>query len=110
VLFEGRILNVSVGGMLLAIKKTFSAIMVVGARLVVRFAVKPDESPLVLKGIIRRIEERGPEEDGLGIEFIDTAEKFEYKLAINRLYRYVAERQREVLAAGEQAQRPPYGR
>ncbi len=109
--FEGRILNISVGGMLLAIKKPRSNNLVVGAKLVMLFTLKLDESPLLLKGVIRRVEERsGEDDDAFGIEFIDIPEKFEYKLAINRLYRYVAERQREILASGASGQTSRYGR
>jgi len=99
--FEGEILNISVGGMLLAINKGDAHALVVGTKLGMWFALQPEESPLVLKGIIRRIEERSSAEaDALGIEFIDISEKFEYKLAINRLYRYVADRQRDIAASG----------
>jgi len=107
--FEGRILNISVGGMLLTINRSLSHLPV-GTKLGMRFALSPDENPLVLKGIIRRKEKRAPKEsDAVGIEFIDCAEKFEYKLAINRLYRYVAERQREILATGARDQKQSHG-
>ncbi|MBI5117548.1 PilZ domain-containing protein [Candidatus Poribacteria bacterium] len=96
--FEGRILNISVGGMLLSVNEGTKTIPRVGTKLGLRFSVAPDETPIMLKGIIRRKERRDSAKvDAIGIEFIDTAEKFEYKLAINRLYRYVAERQREML-------------
>jgi c-di-GMP-binding flagellar brake protein YcgR len=99
--FEGRILNVSVGGMLLGVKKSGAFMPMIGTKLGMRFALKSDESSLSMKGIVRRVEERpSGEETALGIEFIDIGDKFEYKLAINRLYRYVADRQREVLAIG----------
>jgi c-di-GMP-binding flagellar brake protein YcgR len=107
--FEGRILNISVGGMLLAINHSLSHLPV-GTKLGMRFSLSPDENPLSLKGIIRRIEQRTlKQEDAIGIEFIDCAEKFEYKLAINRLYRYVAERQREILATGARDQKQSHG-
>ncbi|UCD58493.1 MAG: PilZ domain-containing protein [Candidatus Hydrogenedentota bacterium] len=99
--FEGRIVDISVGGILLAIRKTGKNIPKVGTKLGLRFSVAAGETPIVLKGIVRRILE-GPstEENTIGVEFIDTAEEFEYKLAINRLYRYVAERQRQIGKSG----------
>ncbi len=96
--FEGRILNISVGGMLLAIKEGARSVPRVGTKLGLRFSLAPDETPVVLKGIVRRREKRDSVNvDAIAIEFIDTTEKFEYKLAVNRLYRYVAERQRETI-------------
>jgi c-di-GMP-binding flagellar brake protein YcgR len=96
--FEGSILNISVGGMLLSVNEGTKTIPRVGTKLGLRFSISPDETPILLKGIIRRKERRDSANvDAVGIEFIDTSEKFEYKLAINRLYRYVAERQREML-------------
>lgn len=93
--FEGRIVNVSVGGMLLATTGKTGAAARVGVKLGMRFALAPNESPIALKGIIRRVEQGDSAgETRIGIEFIDTNEKFDYKLAINRLYRYVAERQK----------------
>ncbi|GAB4332006.1 MAG: hypothetical protein Kow0099_03630 [Candidatus Abyssubacteria bacterium] len=99
--FEGRIINISVGGMLLAMKRAHGVTARVGVRLGMRFALAPNETPIALKGIIRRIEE-GPtaEEIRVGVEFIDTNEKFDYRLAINRLYRYVAETRRETIQSG----------
>lgn len=108
--FEGRIVNISVGGVLLAVKNSGGPAPVVGTKMGMRFALKSDETPIVLKGIVRRIEDRpSGEENRFGIEFIDIGEKFEYKLAINRLYRYVAERQREILASGPRRRESRHG-
>ncbi|RJP71561.1 MAG: hypothetical protein C4532_07315 [Candidatus Abyssobacteria bacterium SURF_17] len=99
--FEGRIVNVSVGGILLAVKDAARGVATVGTKLGLWFSLAPNETPVVLKGIVRRVDRASSgEEDTVAIEFIDTAEKFEYKLAINRLFRYVAERQREIIKTG----------
>lgn len=99
--FDGRILNLSVGGMVLAVKEGGSSTARMGTKLGLRFSLAHDETPISLKGIIRRMGRKASTgEETVAIEFIDIAEKFDYKLAINRLYRYVAERQREIIKSG----------
>lgn len=99
--FEGHVVNISVGGLLLAVEKGSKVNVQVGTRLGIRLSLAVDETPLMLKAIIRRME--GKDADGkerVAMEFIDTSEKFEYKLAINRLYRYVTECQKEIIKSG----------
>jgi c-di-GMP-binding flagellar brake protein YcgR len=99
--FQGTIMNLSVGGMLVALTEAVRSLVDVETRIGVRLLLAHDETPLVLKGIVRRIETgHAPDEFRVGVEFIDTEEAFECKLAINRLYRYVAERQREIIKSG----------
>jgi c-di-GMP-binding flagellar brake protein YcgR len=91
-----RTINISVGGMLLTFLKGDAELASVGDRLALMFSLEEDETPLEIDGIIRRIEKKAStEEVRAGVEFIDTGETFEYKLAINRLYKYVAEKQKE---------------
>ncbi len=99
--FEGRVVNISAGGLLLAIEGSSRINAQVGTRLGIRLLLAFDETPLTLKAIIRRVEGKDAAgKERLAMEFIDTSEKFEYKLAINRLYRYVADRQREIIKSG----------
>ena len=90
--------NIGVGGMLLAFLKGDAGRASVGDRLALKFSLGKDETSLELDGVIRRIEKKAStEEVSVGVEFVDTGEAFEYKLAINRLYKYVAERRKEIL-------------
>jgi len=98
--FEGRILDISVGGMLIGIEKLDRSIPDVGTKLGLRFSLAPNETPVTLKGAIKRIEKGSTGRNRIAVQFIDTAEKFEYKLSINRLYRHVAEQQRELTKSG----------
>jgi c-di-GMP-binding flagellar brake protein YcgR len=94
----GTMLNLSVGGALLAVDSLEADIPVEGTDLDLRIVVAEDEAPLKLKGAVRRIEgEQAGENLRLGIEFIETDERFEYKLALNRLYKYIAERHRKLV-------------
>ena len=96
--FEGRTVNISAGGMLVTIEMADSISSEVGTKLVLQFSLAKNETPLRLKGIIRRVETKpSTKEVRVAIEFVDTAETFEYKLAINRLYRFIAEKQREII-------------
>lgn len=100
---NARTINLSVGGMLIEFEEGDIGLVNVGAMLAIQFSVARNETPLKLHAIIRRVEKKSATEQiRAGIEFIDTEETFEYKLAINRLYRYVAERQREILLSGSQ--------
>ncbi len=100
--FRGTIVNVSVGGMLMAVRETEQPDLEEGKKVGLRFSVAKKESPILIKGIIRRIEEdESTGELRVAIEWIDTEEMYEYRLAMNRIYKYVAERQREVIAPKE---------
>jgi len=96
---QGHIIDISVGGMLLMVEQSDVRIPAVGTRLGLRFSLAPDETPVTLKGVVKRIEQKATDRR-IGIQFIDTDEKFEYKLSINRLYRYVADRQRDIIKSG----------
>ncbi len=97
----GRTINISVGGMFILIEEGAEHLADVGTRLALQFSLARNETPLRLNAIIRRIVRKSAAEQlKVGIEFVDTDESFEDKLAINRLYRYVAERQREILQSG----------
>ncbi len=95
---HARSIDLSVGGMLVAFESGDIGLADVGTRLTVNFSIAPGETPLRLKAVIRRIIRKSAAEQlRAGIEFVDIDETFEYKLAVNRLYRYIAERQREIL-------------
>ena len=96
--FKGKMVNISVGGILMSLKNADDIPIEIETKVLVIFSLAENETPLELKGIVRRIDEGdSAEEQNIGIEFIDTEETFESKLAINRLYKYVAERQRQML-------------
>lgn len=98
---KARTIDISAGGMLLAFEEGDTHLADVGAKLALRFSLASDETPLKINGVIRRIERKSATEQlRAAIEFVDIDEEFEYKLAINRLYRYVAERQRNILQSG----------
>jgi c-di-GMP-binding flagellar brake protein YcgR len=95
---HARSIDLSVGGMLVAFESGDIGLADVGTRLAVNFSIAPGETPLRLKAVIKRvIRKSAAEQLRAGIEFVDLDEAFEYKIAVNRLYRYVAERQREIL-------------
>lgn len=96
-----RTIDLSVGGMFIEFEGGDIHLADVGTKLTVKFAVTANETPLRLRAAIKRIIRRSAAEPlRAGIEFIDIDKTFEYKLAMNRLYRYVAERQREILQSG----------
>jgi len=98
---EGHAVNISVGGILLALDTKPVDPPDVGTQFMLRFSMTTHETPLVLKAIVRRIEEEtSSKKKRIGYEFKDSETKFEYKLAINRLYKFVAERQREIIKSG----------
>jgi c-di-GMP-binding flagellar brake protein YcgR len=97
--FKGKMMNISVGGILISLKNVADIPLDADTVVLIKFSLAEDETPLELKGIVRRIgEENANAEQRVGIEFIDTEESFESRLAINRLYKYVAERQRQILS------------
>lgn len=101
--FKGRIVNISVGGVLLALDEKNKKLPKIGTVVVSKFALPEENEPIILKGIIRRHEHTpSTTEYRAGIEFIETEDLFECKLAVNRLYKYVAQRQREMLQAAAQ--------
>jgi c-di-GMP-binding flagellar brake protein YcgR len=98
---KARTVNLSVGGMLVAFKEGDTHLANVGARLSLKFSLARNETPIRLNGVVRRVVKRTAREQvQAGIEFVDIDEAFEYKLAINRLYKYATERQREILESG----------
>jgi c-di-GMP-binding flagellar brake protein YcgR len=101
--FEGTIINISVGGVLMAVEDVTDIPMKTGASLVLSFSLAKNETPLELRGVVRRLE-KGESDTSrkLAVEFIETEETFEHRLAVNRLYRYVTERQREMANHEEQ--------
>jgi len=97
--FKGKMVNISVGGILFSLKNAAYIPLDKETMVLVKFSLAENETPLELKGIVRRIgEEDSTGEQNIGVEFIDIEETFESKLAINRLYKYVAERQRQMLS------------
>jgi c-di-GMP-binding flagellar brake protein YcgR len=95
--FNGQIVNLSGGGMLMAIEKAPDISLDTGTELLMSFSLVQNETPIEINGIVRRVHEKNPpQEREVAIEFIGTGEIFEYKLAINRLYKYIAERQRRM--------------
>jgi len=98
---KARTIDLSVGGMLVAFEEGDTHLADVGTKLALRFSLERNETPIRLNGIIRRVVRKAAREQvQAGIEFIDINRAFEYKLAINRLYKYIAERQREILKSG----------
>ncbi len=98
---KARTINISVGGMLIEFVEGDADRARPGARLAIELSLAQDETSLKLKVVIRRIEKNPTTLQVMAaIEFVETDEAFEHKLAINRLYKYVAERQREILQSG----------
>ncbi len=98
---HARSIDVSAGGLLVAFESGDIGLAEVGTRLVLEFTLTPGEAPLKLKAVIRRIMRKSAAEQlRAGLEFIDVDEAVESKLAVNRLYKYVAEIQREILQTG----------
>lgn len=97
--FEGNIVNISVGGVLLGVREeSIITLLGGGVTLLLRFSLIENETPIELMGLVRRIyDESSAGEREVAIEFTGTEETFEYRLAINRLYKYIAERQRQML-------------
>ncbi len=97
--FEGNIENISVGGVLLSVKEEPAITSLrAGVTLLLRFLLVESETPIELMGIVKRMyDEDSIGERQVAIEFTNTEETFEYRLAVNRLYKYIAERQRQML-------------
>ncbi len=98
---RARSIDLSVGGMLVAFESGDIGLAEAGTKLILDFTLTPGETPLKLKAIIRRLIRRSATEQlRAGLEFIDIDETFESKIAVNRLYRYIADGQREILQTG----------
>ena len=98
---RGRTINISVGGMLIVLEEGATDLADVGTKLALQFSLEKNETPIRLSAIIRRLEKKSATDQfRMGIEFVDIDVTFENKLAVNRLYRYVAERQREIIQSG----------
>jgi c-di-GMP-binding flagellar brake protein YcgR len=98
---KARAVNISVGGILMAFVEGDAYLAGLGTKLAVKFSLAENETSLKLKAVVRRIEKNpATQQTNAAAEFIETDEAFECKLSINRLYRYVAERQRETLKSG----------
>jgi c-di-GMP-binding flagellar brake protein YcgR len=100
-ILQGDAINLSVGGMLIEFEKSELSLIEVGAKLDLVFSLDRGEEPLKFSAIIRRVEEKAASgKPRAGVEFVDTDKEFKCRLAINRLYKYVAERQREMIQTG----------
>lgn len=97
-LFEAHVLDVSAGGILILLDDVARNLLSASLKLNLQLSLSRDESPLRLMGRVVRIEEKTSSKNArAGIEFIDMDEIFEHKIAKNRLLKYVAERQREII-------------
>jgi len=98
---KGRAIDLSVGGMLIAFEDGDTNLADIGTKLALEFTLGRSETPIRLNAVVRRLVRKGAREHlRAGIEFVDIDKAFEFKLAVNRLYKYVAERQREILKSG----------
>jgi c-di-GMP-binding flagellar brake protein YcgR len=98
---KARVIDLSVGGMLVVFEEGDTPLVAVGTKLTLEFSLEKHETPIRLNSVVRRlIRKTAREQLRAGIEFVDINKTFEFKLAVNRLYKYVAERQREILQSG----------
>ena len=98
---KARTRDLSVGGMLVALEEGDTHLADVGTKLALEFSLGRNETPIQLNAVVRRlIRKTAREQLRAGIEFVDIDTAFEFKLAVNRLYKYIAERQREILQSG----------
>jgi len=97
-LFEAHVLDISAGGILISLDGAARNLLSASLKLNLQLSLSRDEPPLRLMGRVVRIEEKTSSKNArAGIEFIDTDKAFAHKLATNRLLKYVAERQREII-------------
>ncbi len=98
---RAQLMNISAGGIAARLPKDQSKDIDVGARLKLAFRLEPEEDEIKLMGMVRHSREDLVDRAMkiLGIQFVDLEQSSEGRQYIDRIFAYVAEIQREELAA-----------
>jgi c-di-GMP-binding flagellar brake protein YcgR len=96
-----HVMDMCAGGIAVRVPKRASKNMAVGTRLKLAFKLEPDEDEIKLIGTVRNMRDdlAGRAMSILGIEFVNVEESPEAARQVDRIWKYVAEIQRQELAA-----------